>query len=74
MASWYATMLERDSNGIYRESTGSFKNICIDGRLSKINAMDTAEDILSKESGYAGFKLEKLNRAWDYKNPIISKK
>ena len=74
MASWYATMLEKDSNGIYRESTGSFKNICIDGRLRKINAMYTAEEILSKESGYAGFKLEKLNRAWDYKNPIIIKK
>lgn len=74
MASWYATMLEKDSNGIYRESAGSFKNICIDGRLSKINAMDTAEEILSKEAGYAGFKLEKLSKAWNYKNPIISKK
>lgn len=74
MASWYATMLEKDSNGIYRESTGSFKNICIDGRLCKINAIDTAEEILSKEAGYAGFKLEKISKAWDYKNPIISKK
>lgn len=74
MASWYATMLEKDSNGIYRESTGSFKNICIDGRLSKINAIDTAEEILSKEYGYSGFKLEKLSKAWNYKNPIISKK
>lgn len=74
MASWYATMLEKDSNGIYRESTGSFKNICIDGRLSKINAIDTAEEILSKEYGYSGFKLEKLSKAWDYKNPIVIKK
>lgn len=74
MASWYATMLEKGSNGLHTESTGSFKNICIDGRLCKINAMYTAEEILSKESGYAGFKLEKLNRAWDYKNPIIIKK
>lgn len=74
MASWYATMLEKDSNGLYRESTGSFKNICIDGRLCKINAIDTAEEILSKEPGYAGFKLEKLNKAWDYRNPIVSKK
>lgn len=74
MASWYATMLEKDPNGVYRESTGSFKNICIDGRLCKISAIDTTEEILSKESGYAGFKLEKLNRAWDYRNPIISKK
>lgn len=74
MASWYATMLEKDSNGLYRESTGSFKNICIDGRLCTINAADIAEEILSKESGYAGFKLEKLNRAWDYRNPFIYKK
>ena len=74
MASWYATMLEKDSNGVYRESTGSFKNICIDGRLRKINAIDIAEEILSKESGYAWFKLEKLNRAWDYRNPFIYKK
>lgn len=74
MASWYATMLEKDSNGIYRESTGSFKNICIDGRLSKINAIDTAKEVLSKEYGYSGFKLEKLSKAWNYKNPIVIKK
>ena len=74
MASWYATMLEKDSNGVYRESTGSFKNICIDGRLCKISAIDTAKEILSKEAGYAGLMLEKLNRAWDYKNPIVIKK
>lgn len=74
MASWYATMLEKDSNELYRESVGSFKNICIDGRLREINAMDIAEETLSKEPGYAGFKLEKLNRAWDYKNPIVSRK
>lgn len=74
MASWYATMLEKDSNGVYRESTGSFKNICIDGRLCKVNAKDTAENILSKEAGYAGFKLEKLSKAWDYRNPIVIKK
>lgn len=74
MASWYATMLEKDSNGLYRESVGSFKNICIDGRLCTINAVDIAEETLSKEPGYAGFKLEKLNRAWDYRNPFIYKK
>jgi glucan biosynthesis protein len=74
MASWYATMLEKDTQGAYTESVGSFKNICIDGRLHKINAIGIAEETLSKERGYAGFKLEKLNRAWEYRNPIIRKK
>lgn len=74
MASWYATMLEKDDQGSYIEALGSFNNICIDGRLCKINAMDVAEKILSKEPGYAGFKLEKLNKAWRYRNPVICKK
>lgn len=76
MASYYATMfIKRGSTT--NEALGSFGNISIDGRLSLDNAMNIAREYFKKEATfkkekYAGFKIEKLSRAWEYHAPILS--
>ena len=75
MASYYATMFIKHGNTT-SEACGSFGNISIDGRLSEDNAMDIAREYFKKEAAfknerYAGFKIEKLNKAWQYRAPTI---
>lgn len=52
-------------------SCGTFNNVVIDGRLSLSSAIEVARNHLKKENNYNGFAIEKLCRAWDYKNPLI---
>ena len=76
MASYSATMITTGLTGAPMAASGSFRNICIDGRISFSAAVDVARDTFKREAGltsdhYQGFAIEKTDRFVEYKNPVI---
>lgn len=74
MASYSATMITTGLNGKPMSGTGSFANINIDGRLSLVDAIETARKVFKseakmKDSEYLGFAIERTNRFVEYRNP-----
>lgn len=76
MASYSASMITVDIYGNPITASGSFGNICIDGRLTLDSAIDIARETFKKEqqlkhANYQGFAIEKTTRFVDYKNPVM---
>lgn len=74
MASYSATMIKKGLTGTPMSGTGSFENINIDGRLSLVDAIETARKVFKSEaqmknSEYLGFAIERTKRFVEYRNP-----
>lgn len=74
MASYYATaFVTSPVTQQVAAGAGSFLNICIDGRLCPSSAAWVATTTFQQELGadYVGFAIQKLDRGWDYTNPVV---
>lgn len=76
MSSYSATMLVKDMSGNLTTATGSFGNICIDGRHTENKAIEVARKEFQSEAEfknqeYLGFAIEKIEKFVNYKEPRI---